>query len=601
MSVPWFQCARPDWALAPREASPNITPHNSSTLLSHPSLRPSTQPHTPGRLSHRAACQFAARLSKFPRRTCPDPFHFAVERSDSLTVAHAPGDPFAGPPSPARVSHPPTPPPNTLRPPSDRAPRPPPSDTAPRPPLLSSPLHRRPPPRPRLLMSAYISHAPNPTIAASSPAAPAHSSAGSSADVAAGPAGGPAHHGNASVSPVNGGGAIKPSMPTIVSSNGTAPPDHARKSSVHIKQMPPATGPPAIKFGALSSPAPAHSTLNVQTHNPRVASPAHSPSPIPHNPLSGGKPAELPTRPNLVFGGQGPDGAEANRGPNMPPHARRESSQSAHGSFSGRPGPHYGGHPTYSPQPRTVMPNQHLGPRGVAPTFQPQNNSPFRQNRSPAITPAALHQQQQFANPQGGMPFYQPGPYPQQVRILPSLSNPSPAVEFYESVSPATASQTPSLRRYPDPFPFSNGQYAQPLTTHPNQGMYNVPPQDAYNPYYGQTFNGLQQSMHYPGPGSPGRGHHGYPQQMQAQYGHAAYGPPQAQSMSRTPSNMSQPSIPQPSTPAMTNVNHITHTPSIPSASPAPSTAAFERPKKQSKAIIIKNGKHIPFPQAVQR
>jgi translation initiation factor 4G len=444
-------------------------------------------------------------------------------------------------------------------------------------------------------MSASISHAPNPTIAASSPAAPAHSSAGSSADVAAAPAGGPAHHGHASVSPVNGGGAIKPSMPTIVSSNGTAPIDHARKSSVHIKQMPPATGPPAIKFGALSSPAPAHSNLNVQAQNPRVASPAHSPSPIPHNPLSGGKPTDLPTRPNLVFGGQqGPDGAEANRGPNMPPHARRESSQSAHGSFSGRPGPHYS-HPTYSPQPRTVMPNQHLGPRGVAPTFQPQANSPFRQNRSPAITPASLHQQQQFANPQG-MPFYQPGPYPQQVCILSSMSNPTPAVEYCKSASPATASRIAQLWRYPAPFPSSNREYAQPLTTHPNQGMYNVPPQDAYNPYYTQNFTGLQQSMHYPGPGSPGRGHHGYPQQMQAQYGHAAYGPPQAQSMSRTPSNMSQPSIPQPSTPAMTNVNHITHTPSITSASPAPSSAAFERPKKQSKAIIIKNGKHT-FPQ----
>jgi len=41
----------------------------------------------------------------------------------------------------------------------------------------------------------------------------------------------------------------------------------------------------------------------------------------------------------------------------------------------------------------------------------------------------------------------------------------------------------------------------------------------------------------------------------------------------------------------MTNVNHIshTHTPSMTSASPGPGSSTFERPKKQSKAIVIKN------------
>jgi translation initiation factor 4G len=39
----------------------------------------------------------------------------------------------------------------------------------------------------------------------------------------------------------------------------------------------------------------------------------------------------------------------------------------------------------------------------------------------------------------------------------------------------------------------------------------------------------------------------------------------------------------------MTNVNHHTHTPSVTSASPAPSSSAFERPKKKSAAIVIKN------------
>jgi translation initiation factor 4G len=238
-------------------------------------------------------------------------------------------------------------------------------------------------------------------------------------------------------------------------------------------------------------------------------------------------------------------------------HLRRESSQSAHSDQNrgfppnggrGRgfqPQSHYNPNVgNHSPQPYRPMPNQPMG-RGMPPAFQPQgamqHNSPYRQNRSPAITPATMHQQQHLANPQG-MPYYQGQPYPQ-----------------------------------------------------PN--MYGMPPQglDPYNNYYGQQY-GLQQSIHYPGvPASPGRGH-GFPQQMQNPYSMPGpYGqPPQGQSMSRTPSQMSErpPSaVPQPTTPAMTNVNHIshTHTPSVTSASPAPSSSAFERPKKKSAAIVIKN------------
>lgn len=195
-------------------------------------------------------------------------------------------------------------------------------------------------------MSASVNQAQQPTIAASSSTAPANSSSsGSPANVASGSAqptarssyanatqktssptiassgappvavGGPQHGKTSSVSPVNGS-AIKPAVPAIVSGgpNGNAG-DHSRKSSVHIKQTPPTTGPPSgIKFGSLAgSPAPAHASpvpqsgsLNIQqVQNPRVNSPAHSPSPIP-TPISGGpKPDSLPGRPNLVFGGQG--------------------------------------------------------------------------------------------------------------------------------------------------------------------------------------------------------------------------------------------------------------------------------------------------------
>ncbi|KAF2633616.1 hypothetical protein BU25DRAFT_9338 [Macroventuria anomochaeta] len=443
-------------------------------------------------------------------------------------------------------------------------------------------------------MSASASNAQNPPIAASSTATPANnSSSGSSANVAAGSAqatarssyanatkkissptiassGAPAavgapqsaqHGKSSSVSPVNGSSITPavPTMPTIVSGGPNG--DHSRKSSVHIKQTPPTSGAPSnIKFGSLAgSPAPAPampvaqgSNLNPQAQNPRVASPAHSPSPIP-TPISGGpKPDSLPTRPNLVFGGQGSESTDSNRPampaqPNGPPHMRRESSQSSHSGFPVNGGRGRGFQPqqyNQSPQPYRAMPNQPMGGRGgMAPAFTPQGlqNSPYRQNRpSPSMAPATMHQQQHFANPQG-QPFY-PG------------------------------------QQYPQP------------------NMYGMPPQglDPYNNYYGQPAYGLQQSIHYPGvPNSPGRGH-GFPQQMQNPYSMPGpYGqPPQGQSMSRTPSQMSErpPSaVPQPSTPAMTNVNHHAHTPSVTSASPAPSSSAFERPKKKSAAIVIKN------------
>jgi len=218
-------------------------------------------------------------------------------------------------------------------------------------------------------MSASISNVQNPPIAASQTAAAANSpTPGPSANVAAGSAqptarssyasatkkissppiassaappvavGGPpsAQHGkSASVSPVNGSNPIKPAVPamgpTIVNSSLANGPDHSRKSSLSITAtgtighipnggpVPNSRAPSNLTFGSLAgSPAPAHAVpqpqgpnLNPQVPNPRVASPAHSPSPIPTPISSGGKPDTLPTRPNLVFGG-GSEGAETN-------------------------------------------------------------------------------------------------------------------------------------------------------------------------------------------------------------------------------------------------------------------------------------------------
>lgn len=282
-------------------------------------------------------------------------------------------------------------------------------------------------------------------------------------------------------------------------------------------------------------------------------------------------------------------------------------------------------HPSASPQPFRAMPNQPRGPH-MAPAFQPQMqpNSPYRANRSPAITPAAIHQQANYS----GYGYNPQQPYAQPVR---NLSVVSPVSESCKSAQPTQPSRTqffsqscpvPSAAMNPrnsrehrglsvysglfDPLilPFSSKFIVEQFLTdvQQTQAMYG-PPQglDPYNGYYGQNYPGqtygMPQAMHYPGvPASPGRG--GYPQQA---YPVPGYGqPPQAQGMSRTPSNMSErpPSAAQqPSTPAMTNVSHVSQTPSVPSGSPAPGSSFSIPPKTKSKAIVIKtvDGQVVDF------
>lgn len=593
-------------------------------------------------------------------------------------------------------------------------------------------------------MSASITNAQNPPIAASQTAAAANSPAsGSSANVAAGSAqptarssyanatkkissppiassaappvavGGPqnAQHGKSlSVSPVNGSNPIKPAVPamgpTIVNSSGAngAPSqgDHSRKSSVTISAAGttgyiPNGGPVAssrapsnLTFGSMAgSPSPSHaaphhpqgSNLNPQAQNPRVASPSHSPSPIPTPISSGGKPDTLPGRPGLVFG-VGSDSAEQNvslspaptvnpifsrmnrqilthgsqnRPLSMPPqpnainqaqHLRRESSQSGHSDMSNQAmnrgfppnGRGRGGFNNFSqmnrpsPQQHNVLPYQ---PRGanMPPAFQPQNamnpNSPFRQNRSPHISPAIMNQQAHMANPQ--MSYYQ---YQQQPVRIPSTSvssakselsklGPSRPIAHFQvgfQFSPVSVgsrelefrlpSGLPIFHSIDPPFSTSFG-YDQYLTTVQHQNMFGMPAQglDPYGNYYGGNYPpqnfGLQQSMHYPGapvPPSPNRGH-SYPHQGPYPVGVPGYGaPPQAQGMARTPSNMSEQRPPsaaaQPSTPAMTNVSQVshTHTPSGASGSPAPSSSNFTiPPKTKSKAIVVSDAVPLNF------
>ena len=114
----------------------------------------------------------------------------------------------------------------------------------------------------------------------------------------------------ASASPANGRPTIPPAVPVVHGSsavNGGAA-DHARKPSVTISANGPPSyganggpvgGPKNIQFGFRDSPVVSHSTPQLGASspipipgsgNPRVASPAQSPSPIPQPAASGGRP-----------------------------------------------------------------------------------------------------------------------------------------------------------------------------------------------------------------------------------------------------------------------------------------------------------------------
>jgi len=175
--------------------------------------------------------------------------------------------------------------------------------------------------------------------AVSSPPIATGSSAPSPAVAVGGSAPVQQHGKTNSISPVNGRAPVAPAVPAVSAPaiahsgsvvNGSST-NHSRKSSVTISANGPSgfvpNGGPVggskggIQFGSITdSPAATHSTPQISQptasvpipipNNPRVTSPAQSPSPIPQPAASGGRPPSGLAQPGngVTFGSLGGDG-----------------------------------------------------------------------------------------------------------------------------------------------------------------------------------------------------------------------------------------------------------------------------------------------------
>ncbi|GME64009.1 hypothetical protein GTA08_BOTSDO05754 [Neofusicoccum parvum] len=379
---------------------------------------------------------------------------------------------------------------------------------------------------------------------------------------------GSAQHGK--TGSVNGKSQIQPAVPAVGPPIANGAPAHGRKPSSMTISAAGTSGPmangssnrPNISFGSMNaggSPAIANSVPlapQTSTANPRITSPATSPSPIPQPPASGGRPpASLQGQGNgLSFGSMGGE-----NGGQSAQHLRRESSQSAHSDMSnpamnrnfvpqaGRGRGYNQGYNAPSPGPQfRQLPNQMRGP--MPGQFQGQGGpmgSPYRQNRSPAMTPATMQQQAQFANqpqmPHGGYPGY-----PHQFQ---------PNAQSFYGMQP----------QHLDPSQFT--PYYQPAPyMHPG-----MPYQTGAPP----SPRPMNHAPHASQPFIPGQ-----------------YAAPHAQSMSRTNSQVSErpaSTMANPQTPSMTAASHVSHTPTQSSSSPAPSSNFTIPARTKSKGIVIKN------------
>ncbi|KAI9726195.1 MAG: hypothetical protein M1828_001868 [Chrysothrix sp. TS-e1954] len=399
------------------------------------------------------------------------------------------------------------------------------------------------------------------------------------------------------------------------SSNGNAnPSDHSRKPSVTISAAGasgniPNGGPATpstrhnINFGQMpvggGSPAIANSqpyqqqtsSLPTPARDPRITSPAASPSPIPQPAASGGRPPQgLPQGNGLSFGSMpgGQEGDMSRQIPGaspqplmpsqMPAHFRRASSQSQHGEMpypgmsmgpgagrGGYTGGSRGGRNSYSgfPQQTPHTPSQRYSQQ--MPGQRPMSNLPphFQGHMMGGPHPGSPN----MGPPRspGPMASSQPGtPNMHQMHMAQQMGYPPQYATFQNQLSPQPG-QFGEQPSYDPNFAYYSGHYSM----HPNY----MPPGPPQSP----------RQLNRPPPSS------------QQPYFHGQHNQAPSQNMSRTSSQVSerpasslgsaQHASQQPGTPAG---SHVSHTPSQ-STSGAASSNFIIPPKRASKGIIIKN------------
>ncbi|KAI0481143.1 hypothetical protein GGR56DRAFT_664468 [Xylariaceae sp. FL0804] len=275
------------------------------------------------------------------------------------------------------------------------------------------------------------------------------------------------HAKSSSVSPMNGRPNIMPAVPNptanapaVVHGTSNVNGDHSRKTSVQMSSSGPpnnysANGgqgnvaKPGIQFGFQDSPAASHSTPQTgsasvpipgSTGNPRVTSPANSPSPIPipQSSVSGGRPpSSTAQQGGMTFGSFGADSDRPHMrtpsatqdpsalGPQHSPHIRRGSNVSDVSNHAGPPpggmqrggysgsNRGRGGYNHYNNQPMGYPPNNYnRGPQGnqgrggMAPNFGNGRPHQFGGQQPPNRSPAMGQ-----AMPQGQQPMPVPTPY----------------------------------------------------------------------------------------------------------------------------------------------------------------------------------------------
>ncbi|KAK0646108.1 hypothetical protein B0T16DRAFT_330405 [Cercophora newfieldiana] len=333
----------------------------------------------------------------------------------------------------------------------------------------------------------------NPATTPSAPAATSYASAagatkkptstpliatGSHPPVVVGSSAPAAQNGKSSASPVNGRPNITPAVPAVAGAppivrgssimNG-GPGEHARKSSVtisanapsgHIANGGPVGGNKAIpQFGFNESPAVTHSTpqtsgavpIPIPGGNPRITSPAHSPSPIPQIPQqSGGQRAPSSTQPPPTFGSFPGENDRHMKQHSIShpaamgsPHARRDSQASAHSEAVGHGG---SGHNRGGYQGQGGR-----GRGGFNPQYNNPNNMGYPPSRQFQNPNAGRGGMQSYHQGRGGMPTYQGSPQPPRASPAPTPALPHHGTPTMAPAALASnpAYYSPNMNMYP--------------------------------------------------------------------------------------------------------------------------------------------------------